>query len=148
MAAGGLWGDPQEVARRLILTIEQCVALKDAYLVYRARSQIESRGNPWRVQLSILFARLDGFVERCHDALDLMQTVAQFGSLVSLEIGGTKGKTLTSSVQQIRLDFQQSIEGFTRSSVDIMDVDCKEFETHFFSFRLHVQEVSCLPVTQ
>jgi dynein heavy chain len=42
-------------------------------------------------------------VERYHDALDLMQTVAQFGSLACLEIGGTKGKTLTSSVQQIRL---------------------------------------------
>ncbi len=145
MAQEGLWSEPHEVARRLMLTIEQCVALKDAYLVYRARSHAECGMNPWRVQLSILFGRLDGFVERCHDVLDLMQTVAQFGSLASLEIGGTKGKTFTSSVHQIRLDFQQSIVGFTQSSLDIMDADRKEFESHFFAFRLRVQEVRSSP---
>lgn len=147
MARDGLWSEPREVALRLTLTIEQCVAVKDAYLVYRARSLSECRANPWRVQQSILFGRLDGFVERCHDVLDLMQTVAQFGSLANLEIGGTKGKTFTSSVHQIRLDFQQSIEVFTRSSLDIMDPDCKEFESAFSVFRLRVQEVMipCMP---
>ena len=145
MRKDGLWTEPREVVRRLTLTIGQCVALKEAYLAYRARSQEECAGNPWRVQLSILFGRLDSFVERCHDVLDLMQTMAQFGSLENLEIGGTKGKTLTSSVHQIRIDFQQSIVGFTRSSQDIMDADCKEFESHFFSFRLRVQEVRFNP---
>ena len=67
---------------------------------------------PWRFQNSALFARLDSFLERCHDILDLTQTVLQFNKLERVEVGGTKGKTLTTSVRQIYADFLQAVAKF------------------------------------
>ncbi len=63
--------------------------------------------NPWRFQNTTLFVRIDSFLERCHDILDLMQTILQFNKLDRVEIGGTKGKLLSSNVQQIFADFNQ-----------------------------------------
>ena len=56
----------------------------------RTRSAGEVPSNPWRFQSSALFSRLDAFLERCHDVLDLSQTAQQFHRLERVEIGGTK----------------------------------------------------------
>ena len=64
--------------------------------------------NPWRFQNSTLFGRMDSFLERCHDILDLMQTILQFNKLDRVEVGGTKGKLLSSNVQQIFSEFNQA----------------------------------------
>lgn len=52
-------------------------------------------------QNNALFMRLDSFLERCHDILDLTQTIVQFSKLAKIEVGGTKGNTLTASVKQV-----------------------------------------------
>ena len=39
-----------------------------------------------------LFARLDAFLERCHDILDLTKTVLQFNKLERVEVGGTRAR--------------------------------------------------------
>lgn len=54
-----------------------------------------------RIQNNALFMRLDSFLERCHDILDLTQTIVQFSKLAKIEVGGTKGNTLTASVKQV-----------------------------------------------
>ena len=58
--------------------------------------------NKWsKVQNNAIFVRLDSFLERCHDILELTQTIMQFSKLAKIEVGGTKGKTLTTSVMQV-----------------------------------------------
>lgn len=51
-------------------------------------------------QNNALFMRLDSFLERCYDILDLTQTIVQFSKLARIEVGGTKGHILTGSVKQ------------------------------------------------
>ena len=82
-----------------------CGNFKTSYFDYKAKANSECPTNPWRIQNNALFVRLDAFLERCHDILDLTQTIVQFTKLARLEVGGTKGKTLTTSVQQIYADF-------------------------------------------
>ena len=132
--------DPKEAVSKLKIIIGVCLGFKESYFLFKRRSTTEVPDNPWRFQSSALFTRLDSFLERCHDVLDLMQTLTQFLSLNKIEIGGTKGKTLTSSVQQIFLDFQQSIVVF-QSDYDVMNVDSKVFEEHFYDFRLELSEL-------
>ena len=55
------------------------------------------------VQNTALFPRLDSFLERCHDLLDLCKTVVQFQKLEKVEVGGNKGRTLSASVYQVRM---------------------------------------------
>jgi dynein heavy chain, axonemal len=85
--------------------------------------------------------RLDSFLERCHDILDLTQTIVQFSKLSKIEVGGTKGKTLTTSVQQIHTDFQIAVDKFKGVDYDIMDVSAKQFDDDFYEFRCSIKEL-------
>ena len=61
---------------------------------------------------SSLFQRLDAFLERSHDMMDMMITCTQFNKLERVEIGGTKGKVLTNGVKAIHADFTAAVERF------------------------------------
>ena len=51
-------------------------------------------------------------MERCHDILDLTNTIVQFNKLAKIELGGTKGKTLTETVAQISSEFKTAVDVF------------------------------------
>ena len=55
-----------------------------------------------------------------------------------VEVGGTKGKTLTASVKQIHDDFQSAVNKFRAVPYDIMDVSAKQFDDDFYEFRYEV----------
>ena len=131
--------DPNEAAENLKTTLKVLGTFKSYYFDYK--TQTESPNNMWRFQNSILFARLDSFMERCHDILDLSQTVLQFNKLEKVEVGGTKGKTLTTSVRQIYADFQQSVSKFHSTEYNLLSVESKEFDDDFYEFRCSIKEL-------
>ena len=133
--------DPQEAVDRLKMTLNICGTFKSYYFDYKSKTTHETPDNPWRFQNSAIFARLDSFLERCHDILDLCQTFLQFNKLESVEIGGTKGKTLTTSVRQIHSDFLQAVSTFQNITYDIMDVESKQFDDDFYEFRCVIKEL-------
>jgi dynein heavy chain len=126
---------------KLKTTLKVCGTFKSTYFDFKAVASTECPSNPWRIQNNALFMRLDSFLERCHDILDLTQTIVQFNRLGKIEIGGTKGKTLTTSVQQIFADFQAGVAAFQGVSYDIMDVSAKEFDDDFYEFRCRIKEL-------
>lgn len=126
---------------QLKTTLAVCSAFKAIYLDYKAIAQAECPSNPWRLQGNAVFVRLDTFLERCHDLLDLTQTIVQFSKLAKIEVGGTKGKTLTLSVQQIHADFVAAVKTFKTVSLDIMDVEALHFDEHFYAFRCTIKEL-------
>lgn len=65
---------PQDAVEKLRATLKVCGSFKSYYFEYKVRTQTECEENPWRFQNSALFARLDAFLERCHDIQDLTQT--------------------------------------------------------------------------
>lgn len=132
---------PQEAVEKLRTTLRVCGSFKSYYFEYKLRTQTECEENPWRFQNSALFARLDAFLERCHDILDLTQTMLQFSKLEKVEIGGTKGKPLTASVRQIYSDFQQAVAKFNGATYDILDVEVKQFDDDFYEFRVVIKEL-------
>ena len=112
--------EPPEAVAKLQLTLKVCGAFKQQYFAYKSRTNQETPKNPWRFQNSALFARLDAFLERCHDILDLTTTVLQFSKLERVEVSGTRGKTLTNSVNQIYVDFQTAFETFQNVEYDVL----------------------------
>eukprot|EP00957_Ditylum_brightwellii_P025979 1964316-Ditylum_brightwellii.AAC.1 len=126
---------------QLKTTLLLCGNFKKTYFEYKAKAAVECPKNPWRIQNNALFVRLDSFLERCHDILDLTQTIVQFMKLSKIEIGGTKGKTLTTSVHQIYDDFQSAVESFKNVEYDLMNVSAKEFDEDFLEFRQSVKEI-------
>ena len=132
---------PRTSVVKLQKIIDQSVEFKEVYHLYRNKSKSACPEIPWNFQDSVLFGRLDGFLERCHDVLDLMRTLTQFETLKQVEIGGTKGKTLTSSVYQIYFDFTQCMKAFQEAQYDVMNVEIKLFDQHFSTFRTEVNEL-------
>jgi dynein heavy chain len=133
--------DPQEAVDLLKESLRICITFKGVFFEYKTRANQECPSKPWIFKNSALFARMDAFLERCHDVLDLMQTILQFNKLARVEIGGTKGKILTANVQQIYTDFAQAILPFHNAEYNIVSVDTKQFEDDFYSFRLMVQDL-------
>ena len=136
--------EPKDAVRRLKETLQVINAFKATYFEYKDLASDEAMGtpeNPWRFQNSALFARLDAFLERCHDVLDLAETIGAFMQLERVEIGGTKGKTLTMSVRQIYTDFMQAVEALQAVEYDLMDIEEKKFDDDFYSFRSLIKEL-------
>ncbi|RLN89500.1 hypothetical protein BBJ28_00002039 [Nothophytophthora sp. Chile5] len=134
--------DELELASSMLqVSLQVCAHFKSVYFDYKAKSVTEVPGNPWRIQNNALFVRLDAFLERCHDVLELTQTIYQFQKLVQMEIGGTKGKTLTTSVHQIYTDFQETLMQMKNVQYDLMDLDAKPFEDDFYAFRSKNKEL-------
>ena len=52
-------------------------SFKSFYFAYKASSVTDCPDNPWKFQNGLLFARMDAFMERCHDMLDFQSTVLQ-----------------------------------------------------------------------
>jgi dynein heavy chain len=122
-------------------TLHVCGAFKSTYFDYKTTANAECPANPWKIQNNALFMRLDSFLERCHDILDLTQTIVQFSKLAKIEVGGTKGKTLTASIKQIYEDFHHSVAKFKAVKYDIMDVGAKAFDDDFYDFRCSIKEL-------
>jgi dynein heavy chain len=122
-------------------TLHVCGTFKSTYIDYKTTANAECPLNPWKMQNNALFMRLDSFLERCHDILDLTQTIVQFSKLANIEVGGTKGSTLTSSIKQIYDDFLQTVAKFKAVPYDIMDVGAKTFDDDFYDFRCSIKEL-------
>ena len=133
--------EAQQVVIMLKTTLHVCGTFKSTYFDYKATANAECPTNPWKIQNNALFMRLDSFLERCHDILDLTQTIVQFSKLAKIEIGGTKGKTLTASIKQIYEDFQNAVAKFKVVPYDIMDVSARKFDDDFYEFRCTIKEL-------
>lgn len=126
---------------QLLLVLKVCGQFKSTYFYYKAKVASECPDNQWSIQNGALFARLDCCIDRSHDILDLTKTVIQFSKLAKVEIGGTKGSTLTSTIQHIRDDFQRSVDAIKNSEYDIMDINANQFDNEYSIFRKVVKEI-------
>jgi dynein heavy chain len=104
--------DPTEACDKLRLALKVLGSFKNFYFAYKSASRVEAPDRPWKFQNPVVFSRLDAFMERCHDMLEVQSTSLQFSKLERVEIGGTKGKTLTGAIKQVHTDFLQAIEKF------------------------------------
>ena len=128
--------EPKEANDKLTQTLEVCSKFKEAYFVYKAKAD-----NEWKITTNALFVRLDAFAERCQDIIHLTSTIIQFNKLAKIEIGGTKGKTLTETVQGILKEFEYVVEKFQEVEYDIMDISIKKFDDDFYVFRSRIKEL-------
>ncbi|RYY38441.1 hypothetical protein EON62_00435 [archaeon] len=126
---------------KLKTTLRVCGELKRIYFNYKATANAECPHNQWRIQNTALFLRLDAFLERCHDVLEMTQIIVQFSKLERIVIGGTKGKLLTATLEHIFADFKTSVSAFEGVPYDIMEVERKEFDDDFYAFRNRIKEL-------
>jgi len=128
--------EEKDACNKLQTVIDICHKFKDIYFEYKAKAN-----GGWKLTTNALFVRLDSFLERCHDILHLTSTIVQFNTLDRIDIGGTKGKSLSESVKQISEEFKEAVEEFQNVPYDIMDISKKEFDHDFNKFRSKIKEL-------
>jgi dynein heavy chain len=128
--------NPGEAHAKLALALDTCAQFKDAYFEYKGKSQ-----NAWKITSNALFVRLDSFQERCQDIMQLTSTIQQFIKLDKIEIGNTKGKTMSASIRTILTEFIQARDEFLSIEYDIMDIEKRDFDDDFFKFRQRIKEL-------
>jgi dynein heavy chain len=62
--------DPFEPHTKLTMCLEFCAKFKEVYYDHKAQAN-----NQWKITPSALFVRLDAFIERCQDIMQLTQTI-------------------------------------------------------------------------
>ena len=65
----------------------------------------------------------------------------QFAKLERIQIGGSKGRTLSASIAQMHADFTTSLATFQDVDYDPLDIANKRFDDHFYRFRTDVKQV-------
>ena len=111
----------------LRVCLRVCNAFKKTYYDYKATADAECPSNQWEPNQTATSMRLDGFLGRCHDMLDLTQAAQHVSLLETAEVGGAEGKTLTETVKQIYSDFNVALEKLQEVPCDLVDVEAGEF---------------------
>ena len=128
--------DPGDAHNKLMMCMDFCAKFKEAYYDHKAQSK-----NAWKITPSALFVRLDAFIERCQDIMQLTQTIQQFNKLKKIEIGNTKGKAMSAAVVTIEAEFTQAVEAFMLIDYEVMEIEEKKFTDDFFKFRQRIKEL-------
>lgn len=137
-------GNDQELfaVEKIRQIIRVCGHLKGAYVEYQTKSLEECAKNPWKIRNEVVFQRLDSFVSRCQDIVNLIETAAQYSEVAHVFVGGNQGRTLTTSLQNIHQDFFRAVRVFEAIEVDVMDVSASStFDDLYFHFRSVMKEL-------
>lgn len=130
------------VALKMLETTIVCIGrFKAAYFEYKEKSILDCPDNPWRMQNNAVFVRLDAFLERCHDVLEMAETIAEFNKLARTEVGGTKGRVLSTSVGNIFADFSAAVDCIRVVGKGLLDLENKGFDEAFYEFRTRMKEL-------
>jgi dynein heavy chain len=111
---------------------------KRVYFLYKANAATECPGNPWRISNIALFSRLDAFLERCHDVLEVASVVVTYRQLEKVVIGGLKGKELTDVTDGVYAEFKGALLALDQVPYDILDCDVAGFAGDLATFKAKV----------
>ncbi|TPX70381.1 hypothetical protein SpCBS45565_g01824 [Spizellomyces sp. 'palustris'] len=131
--------EPEEAAERLKVVIRVCDVFKQTYYEYKAQTAETKR--PWNFDIKLVFARLEKFLGRVQQIVELFDTIIEFNRLEKIEIGGTKGKILSSQVAQIFTEFTSALGAFSKLKYDVLDLNLNDFEVDLGHFHAKIADL-------
>lgn len=124
-----------------IKTLKQFMSLFKIYKLNLPRFFKNRAPNLWNFDTNLVFQRFLAFSERLQTIQWFFNTVLEFSKLEKVEIGGIKGKILSSRVTVIFGEFQQCYSIFSGKSYDVLDPDDPSFLDDFQIFKQRIFEM-------
>ncbi|ORY39399.1 hypothetical protein BCR33DRAFT_720231 [Rhizoclosmatium globosum] len=131
--------EPEEAAERLRLVLRVSSAFKQT--VYESKASLAESPHPWNFDAKHVFGRLETFESRVQQILNLFDSIIEFNRLEKIEIGGTKGKILSSQVMQIFTEFQAALGAFSKLKYDILDISLPNFDEDLGNFHTAIMDL-------
>lgn len=124
--------EADEALEKLRTVLKICDMFKNT--VFEFKSQTTNAERPWIFENSAVFSRFDMFEARIKNILDLFDTIVEFNRLEKVEVGGTRGKILSSQVVNIFNEFTQALDTFRKIKYDVLDLKSDNFlrDLHIF----------------
>ncbi|XP_060795606.1 dynein axonemal heavy chain 9-like [Neoarius graeffei] len=94
---------------------------------------------PWNFSPSLVFSRLDRFIERLKLIETLLLNVVDMMKLENVEFGGVRGRALGQQVVWLHEEFLETFKMFTEKSYDCLDICNAEFEADLAEFECKVK---------
>lgn len=95
----------------------------------------------WTFHPSAIFERFDSFLERLTTIQWFFYTVIEFLKLEKVEIGGLKGRSLSSRITAVSVEFNQYFTIFASKTYDVLDPDDPSFKNDFVNFQDKILEL-------
>ncbi|KAI8812367.1 dynein heavy chain and region D6 of dynein motor-domain-containing protein [Cladochytrium replicatum] len=131
--------EPEEASDRIKQVLRVCDALKQNYIECKAKAA--EAGKSWNFDSKLVFSRLEKFLVRVRQILELFETIIEFNRLEKVEIGGTKGKILSSQVAQIFSEFTSALTVFSKLKYDVLDTSLGDFDVDLGNFHAKIGDL-------
>ncbi|KEG12669.1 dynein heavy chain [Trypanosoma grayi] len=131
--------EKKDAITRLGETLAICGQFKASYFHYK--SYVSTVARPWKFQNAAFFSRLDVFLERCHDLLDIMETAVLFDKMENIKVGGAESLLHTKEAEEIKTEFDEAHLKFFGVEYNLLDVDETRFDSDYSIFRAKIREL-------
>lgn len=84
---------------------------------------------------------MNNFLARLSTIQWFFKTVLEFQKLEKIEIGGMKGRVLSSQIRDISAEFDTYFHGFASKSYDVLDPDDDRFNQDFKEFQDNIVDL-------
>lgn len=95
----------------------------------------------WNFHQNIVFDRFNAFLHRLETIQWFFNTVLEFSKLEKVEIGGIKGRILSTRIADVYNEFQQCFSVFSGKSYDVLDPSDPSFFVDFENFKKKISEM-------
>jgi dynein heavy chain len=109
--------------------------------VTKKKKQREMKPKTWEFQEHLIFGRYDSFVLRLIIVKEFFMTAEQFLKLEKVEIGGIRGKDLSSRIYHVYEEFKEQFGVFSNRTYDSLDPHDGSFIKDYEKFKTKTFEL-------
>lgn len=137
--------DIDEAMFRVQISIKVLKKFVSFFMLYKDKLLVAMAGGRqpvlWTFHPNTVFERLYAFIDRLNTIQWFFNTILEFTKLEKVEIGGFKGRILSSKVVAVYGEFQQCFQVFSGKSYDVLDPDDNSFLADFEGFKQKIFEM-------
>ncbi|KAL9897380.1 dynein heavy chain at 93AB [Glossina fuscipes fuscipes] len=139
--------DIDEAMQRLTLSIEILKFFRELFDHFKEnigeyfKDPVQRPPVFWTFHPNSVFRRFSNFVDRLNTIQWFFHTVTEFLKLEKVEIGGLRGRQLSTRITAVYVEFNQYFTAFASKSYDVLDPDDDEFIKDFQNFQLRILEL-------
>ena len=115
----------EEALDKVLLTLKNFGAFRNAFIEFKGKLPTyfkeDKKPKTWDFQEHLIFKRFDSFVERLYIIKEFFRTAQQFLKLEKVEMGGIRGKALSTRIINVHEEFKELYSVFSNRTYDSLD---------------------------
>nr|CAD7405000.1 unnamed protein product [Timema poppensis] len=136
--------DVDEAKQRVQLSLSTLKIFRELFDEYKERLPEFFTGRepmPWTFHPNIVFERFQSFLDRLNTVQSFFNTVIEFMKLEKVEIGGLKGRILSSRIVAVFAEFNEHISVFACKTYDVLNPEDEAFVQDYVEFQSRIRDL-------